>query len=601
MFDGILIRMAIRNRLLILVFLFVTAVLVNILALVYLARAVSNSLGVIERVRERQLTASQMDAHIRDAEAALYRYQFEGERGFADQFDSKMALFASDVEHYRTITDDQISHNWAGQLDQSRLQAEAAGKQLIALHDSQTGNLQVFLDQQVSLTDLLLNKVKPVRPDDRAYQASVTGMYEASRTVLTSITSYVASPDESKRGQFTESVVLLQQNITQFANLAQTTQEREWLSQVTTTSLDLQKIGSQLISTRDLQQSQFANFIAIVFNAGQQTIVGKIQPYEAELLNQAQQSVENAVRAAVMISVGVPLLITLAAGWLVYRLARQMNTSVNALLRGADRVAGGDLRTPVALSGSDELSRLAASFNNMMDGLLNREERLRAMIGRMAQIQDEERRLIGLDLHDGLTQLVISANMHLNALNALASPKLEPAALQELDVSRSLVKQSIDDARKVIAELRPTVVEDFGLEDGLRRYASETCEAHHWSYEIVTEMRGLKIAPPTQAAIFRIAQEALSNVSKHAQTQKVRVELSANDQRLLLSVQDWGRGFDPVNLEEELSHVGLVSMQERAGMMGGVCQIRSKVGQGTLVEVEIPRTALAERSENVER
>ncbi len=81
MFDGMLNRMAIRNRPLILVLLLVTAVLVNIPALLYLARAVSNSLGVIDRVRERQLTASQMDAHIRDAEAALYRYQFEGERG----------------------------------------------------------------------------------------------------------------------------------------------------------------------------------------------------------------------------------------------------------------------------------------------------------------------------------------------------------------------------------------------------------------------------------------------------------------------------------------------------------------------------------------
>lgn len=593
--------MPIRTRLVALALLFISAVVLNILALVYLAKAVSDSLGVIERVRERQLTASQMDAHLRDAEAALYRYQFEGERGFADQFISKITFLGSDIDRYRALTDDQASRDWAALLDQSRLQVESAGDQLITLRDRQTADLQAFLDKQVRLTDLLLNIVKPANPDNPAYQAAVNGMYEASRAMLTSITSYVASPDETKRGQFTEAVVLLHQNTLQFGSLIQTPQEREWLNQMNTTSLDLQKLGSQLISTRDLQQSQFANFIAIVFNAGQQTIVGKIQPHEAELLNQAQQSVQNAVRTAVIISVGVPLLITLAAGWLVYRLSRQMNTSVNALLRGADRVAGGDLRTPVELSGSDELSRLAASFNNMMDGLLNREERLRAMLGRMAQIQDEERRLIGLDLHDGLTQLVISANMHLNALNALASPKLEPAALQELDVSRSLVKQSIDDARKVIAELRPTVVEDFGLEEGLRRYASETCEAHHWTYEIVTEMRGLKIAPPTQAAIFRIAQEALSNVSKHAQTQKVRVELSANDQSLLLSVQDWGRGFDPANLDEELSHLGLVSMQERAGMMGGVCQIRSKVGEGTLVEVEIPRTALAERSENVEK
>lgn len=593
--------MSIHNRLLALALLFVTAVVLNILALVYLAQAVSNALGVIERVRERQLTASQMDAHLRDAEAALYRYQFEGERGFADQFVSKITFFASDVERYRALADDQTARDWAAQLDQSRLQAESIGDQLIGLRDQQTADLQSFLDTQVYFTDLLLNSVKPTRPDDPAYQLAVTGMYEASRAMLISVTSYVASPDETKRGQFTEAVVSLRQNMMQFGSLLETAQERGWLTQISATAGDLQKLGSQLIGARDLQQSQFANFISIVFNAGQQMIVGKIQPHEAELLNQAQQAVQEAVRTAVIVSVGVPLFITLAAGWLVYRLARQMNTSVDALLRGADRVAGGDLRTPVALSGNDELSRLAVSFNNMMDGLLSREERLRAMLGRMAQIQDEERRLIGLDLHDGLTQLVISANMHLNALNALASSKLEPAALQELDVSRSLVKQSIDEARKVIAELRPNVVEDFGLKAGLRRYVSETCEAQHWAYEIVTEMHELEIALPMQTAIFRIAQEALSNVSKHAQTQKVRVELSANDQRLLLSVQDWGRGFDSADLDGKLSSLGLVSMQERAGMLGGVCRIRSKAGEGTLVEVEIPRSALAERSQNVEK
>lgn len=87
----------------------------------------------------------------------------------------------------------------------------------------------------------------------------------------------------------------------------------------------------------------------------------------------------------------------------------------------------------------------------------------------MAQIQDEERRLIGLDLHDGLTQLIISANMHLNSLVALMGVKMGAPAIQELDVSRTLVRQAIDEARRVISELRPTVVEDFGLEEGLRR------------------------------------------------------------------------------------------------------------------------------------
>ncbi|HEY3310757.1 MAG TPA: sensor histidine kinase [Anaerolineales bacterium] len=593
--------MSIRNRLTLLALLFTSAVILNILALVYLARAVSNSLAQIENVRERQLTASQMDAHLRDAEAALYRYLFEGERGFADQFRSKMSFFAGDIERYRKLSQDQVSGEWAAQLDQGRLQAETAGEQLIRLHDRQTADLQTFLDNQVGLTDLLLKSVKPGRAGEAAYQEAVTGMYEASRTMLTSVTSYVASPDETKRGQFTDAAVALRQNTGQFSGQVQSTQERAWLEQINSSSLELQKLGSQLIGSRDLQQSQFANFIAIIFNAGQQTIVGKIQPHEAELLTQAQQTVQAAVRTAVIGSLGVPLLITLLAGWLVYRLAGQMNSSILALLRGADRVAGGDLRTPVALSGRDELSRLASSFNNMMDGLQNREERLRAMVGRMAQIQDEERHLIGLDLHDGLTQLVISANMHLNALNALASARLEPPALQELDVSRSLVKQSIDEARKVIAELRPTVVDDFGFVEGLRRYASEFCESHHWEYEINTDTGGLEIAPSLQTAIFRIAQEALANVSKHAQTGKVRFELAVREESLQLSVQDWGRGFDQAGMEGGLSQLGLVSMQERAGMMGGVCEIRSKPGEGTLVEVKIPLAALAERSKDVER
>lgn len=593
--------MRIRTRLTILALLFISAVLMNILALVYLARSVSDSLNVIERVRERQLTASQMDAHLRDAEAALYRYQFEGEPGFADQFRSKMTFFAGDIELYRGLSDDSLSRDWAVLLNQSRLQAEATGEALIRHHDQQTADLQRFLDLQVSTTDLLLNTVKAGRPSDAAYNAAVTGVYEAARTMLTSVTSYVASPDETKRVQFTDAAVALGQNTAQFSGLALTPQESGWLTQINANTGELQKLGSQLISSRDLQQSQFANFIAIVFNAGQQTIEGKIQPHEAELLTQAQESVQNALRNAVIASLGVPLLITLAAGWLVYQLSRQMNASILALLRGAERVAGGDLRTPVNLSGRDELSSLAASFNNMMDGLLTREERLRAMIGRMAQIQDEERHLIGLDLHDGLTQLVISANMHLNALNALAGARLEPPAQQELDVSRTLVKQTIDEARKVIAELRPTAVEDFGLEDGLRRYATEFCESHHWDYEISADVGGLPIDPPVQTAIFRIAQEALSNVGKHAQTRRVRVELALLEQNLQLSVRDWGRGFELSGLDGDLSHLGLVSMQERAGMLGGVCEIHSQVGEGTLVTVKIPRAALADRRVNVEK
>jgi two-component system sensor histidine kinase DegS len=252
----------------------------------------------------------------------------------------------------------------------------------------------------------------------------------------------------------------------------------------------------------------------------------------------------------------------------------------------------------VDIQSRDEFGRLAESFNEMMLELANREERLRALIGRLAHIQDEERRLIGLDLHDGLTQMIISANMHLNTLNAQIGSQLSAQSLQALDVSRTLIKKSIDEARRVISELRPTLVDDLGLESGLRQYVSEISEEQKWQAETAIDTRGLKIRPSVQASVFRIAQEALTNIRKHAQTRKVRVELTVADHNLVLRIRDWGHGFDAGLIQQdEAEHLGLVSMQERAQMINGVCKIESEVGKGTSVEVCIPLAALEQRSE----
>ena len=143
------------------------------------------------------------------------------------------------------------------------------------------------------------------------------------------------------------------------------------------------------------------------------------------------------------------------------------------------------------------------------------------------------------------------------------------------------------------------MVEDLGLERGLRQYVTEVCEEQNWESEIVTDTQGLQIEHSMEASIFRIAQEALTNVRKHARTQRVRVELSAEDQSLVLRVQDWGQGFDALLIQkDEAEHLGLVSMRERAQMINGVCKIESELGKGTSVEVRIPLASLAQRSED---
>ncbi|MBI3151384.1 MAG: HAMP domain-containing protein [Chloroflexi bacterium] len=589
--------MSLRTRLVIFVLLFGSAVLTNIFALVYLARSISDSMDEIERIRQRQLVAVQMNAHLRDAEAALYRYQINGEAGFKSQFIEQLDNFSNDVEQYHQLAIEPNEQQWASSLEVAYQQTLTTGSDLIELRDGQTAMMEDFLSTQSRLSTFLLNDVMPNRPDDAAYTSSVSEMQDASRAMLSAVTSYLASPEEGKRVQFTDAVVSFQQGINDFRSLSQSEDEVRWTSDALAQFEKLKSLGTKLIGGRDLQQSLYANFISIIFNASQQTIVGQIEPHETKKFAQEQKDLLNSVWVASTASILAAAVISGFAILFMFYLSRQINTRATALLDGAERVTHGNLSQPVEISGGDEFGVLAESFNEMMRELANREERLRALIGRMAQIQDEERRLIGLDLHDGLTQLIISANMHLNTLNSQIGSRLNAQTLQSLDVSRTLIKQSIDEARRVISELRPTMIDDFGLEQGLRQYVTELCEEQNWESEIVTDLRGLEIESSAQAAIFRIAQEALSNIRKHARTGKVRVELSAEDQSLRLRVQDWGQGFDASLIQQdEAEHLGLVSMQERAQMINGVCKIESELGRGTRVEVDIPLDSLVQRS-----
>ncbi|MCL4530794.1 MAG: HAMP domain-containing protein [Chloroflexi bacterium] len=591
--------MSLRTRLIVFVLLFGSAVLANIFALVYLARSISKSLSTIENIRQRQLIAVQMTAHLRDAEAALYRYQIDGEAGFKSQFMDQLNNFSNDLGQFRQIANDTNEKQWTSTLGLAYQQTFSTGSNLITLRDRQAGDLQKFSNTQAQLTALLFNDIKPNRLDDAAYQTIVTNMQDSSSATLSAVTGYIASPDENKRVQFTDAVVSFQKALNDFYAIAQSKSEKQWADEAASIFGQMQSLGSQLIGERDLQQSLYANFISVIFNAGQQTIVGQIEPHETEKFAREQQALLNAVNTATIASISVAAVISIIAILFMIYLSRQINARATALLKGAERVTNGDLEQPVAIKGSDEFGQLATSFNTMMQELANREDRLRALIGRMAQIQDEERRLIGLDLHDGLTQLIISANMHLNTLNAQIGSQLSAQSLQALDVSRTLVKQSIDEARRVITELRPTTVDDLGLEQGLRQYVTELCEEQKWEAEIITNTHGLKITHSVEAAIFRIAQEALTNVRKHARTEKVRIELSVEDQSLVLRVQDWGQGFDASLLQQDESqHLGLVSMQERAQMIDGVCKIESQLGKGTSVEVRIPLESLAQRSKD---
>ncbi len=756
-------NMRIRTRLMALMLLFGMAVAINILALLFLARSIAASLADIDRVRVRQLVAVEMDEKLRNAEAALYRYYLEGESGFATQFDEQIASFGASVAEYRSLASTPNDLRWANALEQTQQSAAGLGKDLIRLRDKQNDDLKALIAAHAQLSNLLSGQFKPLRASDSIYQRAIDGMDENARGMLLAVTAYLAAPDESTRGQFTNATIQFQQNLTQFRRLATSDAEVRGIQRIDAAFLILQNLGSQLISDRDRQQALFARFFAEIFQASQNVIVEQIQPLEAQKLAQAQQDLATAAGSAIFVSLVIPIAMTALAALIATRLARGMNQNILALLRGADRVAAGNLEQPVSIRTTDELKRLAEAFNNMMTDLATRERRLKARLAeletlrqvmlqitstldldqvlktiatsvlglvepssvhiftrddtgtlrlavsagqsgivepatarpdslmavvastgqphvlngaiqeplyeasdtfnwhapstaafpmklgdqvlgvlrisslarrtftredvrilnlltdqaavalgnahlykslsereehvrtlmqKLAQIQDEERRLIGLDLHDGLTQLVISANMHLNTLNAMIAQSVDAPAQRELEASRALIQRAIDEARRFIAELRPTVIEDLGLADGLRRFVIEACAAEGWRCETQINLDGVRLSPPAETAIFRIAQEALTNARKHSATDWLCVRLQPDRGDLLLSVQDAGRGFDLAALAEATDRVGLISMRERARMLGGVCEITSQPGQGTTVAVRVPLASL---------
>jgi signal transduction histidine kinase len=202
---------------------------------------------------------------------------------------------------------------------------------------------------------------------------------------------------------------------------------------------------------------------------------------------------------------------------------------------------------------------------------------------------EEERHHVAYELHDGLAQVAASAHQHLQAFASHYRPR-SPQARQELDRALELAQLSVREARRLIAGLRPTALDDFGLATALRLQV-ETQRNEGWTI-IYDETLGSERLPPTiETTLFGVAQEALTNARKHASTTRARLALERHSSTVRLEVQDWGNGFEPLAVLQEASlgeHVGLREMQERVELIGGHFMVSSQPDAGTLVVAEVP-------------
>lgn len=206
-----------------------------------------------------------------------------------------------------------------------------------------------------------------------------------------------------------------------------------------------------------------------------------------------------------------------------------------------------------------------------------------------AKLLEEERRSVAYELHDGLAQVAASAHQHLQAFASRYHPR-SPQARQELDQALELAQHSVREARRLIAGLRPTILEDFGLATALRLEV-EARRSDGWMIVYHESLQSERLPPTIETTLFGVAQESLTNVQKHAHTTQVQLVLERWGANVHLEVQDWGCGFEPcahINTCGLGEHMGIRGMRERVELVGGHLSVSSQPGAGTLVVAETP-------------
>jgi signal transduction histidine kinase len=311
------------------------------------------------------------------------------------------------------------------------------------------------------------------------------------------------------------------------------------------------------------------------------------------------------------------------AGTFGWGAARSVTGPVAVLTDHAERIAAGQLASPIPDLGEDEVGRLGKSLEEMRQNLerlighvaevnaqleqrveartreleaanaqlREREEARSALLRKVITAQEDERKRIARELHDETSQALAVLAMGIEG----AQDALRSGRVPRLEEVKAVAVRTLEDVHRLILDLRPSVLDDLGLLSAIRWYAERHLESRGIAVRCeFGEMR--RLGPEMETALFRICQETMSNIARHAQATAVLVQVGIEGNELVVDIEDDGKGFDPETAaqREGRRSWGLMGIRERAEILGGVSRVESSPGKGTHVEVRIPAPAAQE-------
>jgi len=243
----------------------------------------------------------------------------------------------------------------------------------------------------------------------------------------------------------------------------------------------------------------------------------------------------------------------------------------------------------------EALGAYAAVAIHIMEMLV----RQRTLVSGLIHAQEEERRAVAYDLHDGLTQFVMASHAHLEAFRRAHRLGKNEKAEEEMEQGLRYLKEAVVESRRLVNGLRTLALDDLGLAGALEDALSEEKSRAGWAAADFTHnIAGKRFDKMLETAVYRVVQEALTNTRKHACAKRVQILLleeknvRTDDRHLTLEVRDWGIGFDQNLLLDAGEHVGMQSMIERVRLMDGQMEIRSTPGEGATIRAVFPIPAV---------
>ncbi|MFQ3568365.1 MAG: HAMP domain-containing protein [Aggregatilineales bacterium] len=273
-----------------------------------------------------------------------------------------------------------------------------------------------------------------------------------------------------------------------------------------------------------------------------------------------------------------------------------------ALVQAAKAVERGDFSQQIPRWADDEIGQLADAFNAMSRALARGEaerierEQLRAQyVSGVIAAQEDERKRIARELHDSTSQSLTSLMIGLRTLSDLCPL---PELRQRVEELRAVAGITLNDVHTLALQLRPSVLDDLGLPEALKRHIDDCRRRYPLNIDLaVTGLDDRRLPSEIETALYRITQEALTNVIRHAQATTASIFIERREDRVLAIIDDDGKGFDPVAISHDDGHLGLYGIRERAELLSGQLVIESQPGIGTSLYVEIPLAQTAMRPE----